>query len=195
MFSLFNSHLFLIIASALMISGYVPINKLLRKGFEFKNPIDDRIVLIPWYVFPYVFFYMPWMFLFYTSLYFQPIHVVQQAFSATFLACLIGYISFIFFPTYVVTQFPKGKGTAFLLLQLIQRTDRKFNAFPSMHVYMVTILTLFSSILYPQFMMIFLLMGTAVTVSTVFTKRHYVYDIFGGLLVGVVCTLVSLALI
>lgn len=192
MFTLLNSHFFLIIASAIMIIGYVPINKLLRKGFEFKNPVDDRIVLIPWYVFPYLLFYIPWLFLFYSSLFFQPLHTVQQVAFATFLSCLIGYFCFIFFPTYVITEFPHGHGLAFKLLQYVQRNDRKFNAFPSMHVYMVTILTMFSSVLYPQFMVIFVLMGTAVSVSTVFTKRHYVYDIFGGLFVGVVCTLLSL---
>lgn len=195
MFSLLNSRLFLVIASAVIISGYVPINHLLRKGKKLKHPIDDKIPLIPVYVFPYVLFYMPWMFLFFLSLLWQPLHIVQQVAFATFFSCLIGYFCFIFFPTYVVSPPVKGKTLAHKLLKLVELTDKQFNAFPSMHVYMVTILTLFSSIIYPQFTLIFLMMGTLVTVSTVFTKRHYLCDILGGLLVGIVCTFVSLYLI
>jgi membrane-associated phospholipid phosphatase len=168
------------------VCGYLPFNNLLKKGYHFKSAWDDKVPLIPWTVYPYLFLYMPWMIWFYASLYFQPLALVKQVTLATLICTTIAYFCFFFFPTYVVTEYPKGNSLAFKLLQFLFVVDKQFNACPSMHVFMSVLFILFSWQQYPQFGLLFLFAGSLIIISTVLTKRHYMYDIAGGILVGIV---------
>lgn len=180
------SPLILVVLCFFLISLYVPLNRFLKNGYHFKHHLDDKVPLIPWFVFPYIFFYAPWMVIFYLSLLARPIEEVQLAFTTTLIAVSIGYFFFFFFPTYVVSPYPEGKGISLSLLRLVHAVDKQFNACPSMHVYMTVILWFLTLGRSPLIGIIMTIPAVMVIIATVLTKRHYVYDIFGGIIVGVV---------
>lgn len=182
--SFWTSSLWLTLLCFVLIAGYVPLNRLLHTGHHWKSRWDDRLPLMPWFVFPYLFLYMPWMFGLYAFLYFRPLADIQQVFLTTLAAVTIGYVCFFFWPTYVITEYPKGKGLALALLQWLHLTDKPFNACPSMHVFMTTLLMLFSWQWWPAYWWLWVSLALVITISTVLTKRHYLYDVLGGVLVG-----------
>jgi membrane-associated phospholipid phosphatase len=179
-----DSKFLLIFLSLALFSGYVPLNRLLHKGHHFKSKFDDRIPRIDWFVYPYLPLYCAWLLVFISLMFFRSLVEVQQVFVATLICTGIAYPCFFFFPTYVVTPYPKGKGITTKLLQSLHVIDKQFNAFPSMHVFMTVLLTGFSSQWYPDHRALFSVCGAFITLSTVFTKRHYIYDIFGGIALG-----------
>lgn len=180
----FSSPTWLIVLCLALIGGYLPLNRFLRQGYHWKSRYDDKLPLMPLFVFPYLFFYAPWLFGFYFLVYFRPLVDIQQVFLTTLLATGSGYLFFYFWPTYVETPYPHGKGVAIKLLQILYVTDKPFNACPSMHVFMTTILMLFSWQWWPAYSLIWLGMAATICASTVLTKRHYLYDILGGVIVG-----------
>lgn len=189
--ALWTSPYWLISLSLVAFFGYLPLNRFLKKGYHWKSPLDDRLPLIPWFVYPYLFFYFPWMLIFYFTLYFRPLEDIQHVFVSTLLATSIGYLFFFFLPTYVITSYPKGKGPAIKLLQFLYVADKPFNACPSMHVFMTILVMLFSWSWWPEYGLLWLTLGVLISVSTVLTKRHYVYDVAGGVIVGVLSYLLT----
>lgn len=193
--TLFSSRPILLFIIILSMSGYNVLNNLIKKGRRFKHRLDDHVPFWPIFVYPYLFGYVAWFVWLIGSAFFQPILFMQQLTASIVIACNIGYSFFIFFPTYVDSPLPHGYKKRHEVLRKLHAFDRPFNSFPSMHVYLTTVLTIYSSILYPLLIPLFLIFGATISVSTVLIKRHYLYDIPGGLVVGVLSSALALYLI
>lgn len=176
----------LLLLNTAFILGYVPINHLVKGGREPKTKLDERVPLLPFFVYPYLFAYIPWIIglYFYYAVYFPEYFFRLTV--ATGIATLLGYACFLFFPTYVTCTYPEGKGFAYRLLQYVHFIDQQNNACPSMHVYMTVLLMVFSWGSIAWLNAITFLLGTSIIAATVLTKRHYLLDIAGGLGVGVI---------
>jgi membrane-associated phospholipid phosphatase len=74
------------------------------------------------------------------------------------------------------------------LLRWIYSNDGRYNAFPSGHIYLVTLTSLFYSRWYPRTTWLWAIIILVVSCSTLFTGQHYILDIAGGLLFAVVGT-------
>jgi membrane-associated phospholipid phosphatase len=137
--------------------------------------------------------YIPWLSWFYLSLAWQPLVEVRHITVATLTAVTIGYTLFFTFPTHVVQQPDRRWGIWKKFYDFLVLTDKDFNACPSMHVYMCVILSFFmvqrSSSLVIELLVVSL--GLLIIVSTVLTKRHYVYDVAGGIIVGIIAVTTS----
>lgn len=181
---LWNSSTFLALASLAVFFGYVPINRTLKRGRQFKHWLDDKVPFVPWFIFPYIFLYFPWLAVFYLSLVFTPVTEARSVFVATLVAMAWGYLTFLTFPTYVPNLTLAKHDIAHRLLQKMYELDKEFNAFPSMHVTTTMLLWLFSSQFWPQLTPLFTLAAVLISASTVLIKRHYLYDLGGGVLVG-----------
>ena len=104
----------------------------------------------PLWVLPYVLCYVLWL----SSIAWIILKVEDPFFRSFIAACIltfaIGNIIFIFFPTYVAARLLKGNDVFTSLLRMIHEHWGRYDAFPSGHVYITTLLTLFFGRWYPR---------------------------------------------
>lgn len=162
--------------------------------------IDDRIPIIPVFAVIYLYSYIFWIM--------GPMAVsltkkrnFVNYIAGLSLAYLIGFLIFIFVPTYM-DRVKEGLMTAAAqpgffnrLLKIIYAADgseKAFNLFPSYHC-------LISSYCYlgvcgqkeisKGFRIYSFIMAVLISLSTVFTKQHYILDVFGGIGISLFCWL------
>jgi membrane-associated phospholipid phosphatase len=66
-------------------------------------------------------------------------------------------------------------------LNWIYATDHMYNAFPSGHVYITTLIALFWSRWFPKWRWLWIATVIVVVFATLFTHQHYLPDPIGGL--------------
>lgn len=158
---------------------YIPTSNRVTGGIEPKLAIDV-FPLLPLWVLPYVSCYLLWL----SSIVWIVIKVEDRSFRAFIAACIltfaIGNTIFILFPTYVPRTFFHGNDLFTSLLRVIHGNWGRYDAFPSGHVYITTLLTLFFSRWYPRQKMLWLVVLVIISLSTLFTGQHYVLDVLGG---------------
>jgi membrane-associated phospholipid phosphatase len=105
----------------------------------------------------------------------------EAFFIASAFASVAALTVYTVFPTYVIRTALPGTDWPSQLLNWIYTNDYAYNAFPSGHVYITTLIALFWSRWFPKWRWI--LAGTVVIVilATLFTGQHYLPDPIGGL--------------
>jgi membrane-associated phospholipid phosphatase len=158
---------------------YIPTSNRVTGGIEPKLAIDV-FPLWPLWVLPYVLCYVLWL----SSIIWIILRVEDRFFRAFIAACIltfaIGNIIFILFPTYVPSMTLQGNDFFTSLLRVIHGHWGRYDAFPSGHVYITTLLTLFFRRWYPRRKILWGLILIIVSFSTLFTGQHYVLDVLGG---------------
>ncbi|MCP3891997.1 MAG: MBL fold metallo-hydrolase [Desulfobulbaceae bacterium] len=102
--------------------------------------------------------------------------------------CCISFTVFMVFPT-IITR-PESLVETNLLYQLLIQVDKELNAFPSLHVSLVLFhllccIKIFSEMnLRRRYKLIVWIWAMGIIFSTLLTKQHILYDVFGGILVG-----------
>jgi len=124
---------------------------------------------------------------------------MEDTLSVTFVsgwisACLIGYAFFIAYPTYMIRPEVTGSGWAEWMIRFIYANDRTYNAFPSQHLWDTVIITLVWSRWKPKWRWPLWGLTVIVGLSALFTGQHWVLDVIGGTLVGVVGYFIGLAI-
>jgi membrane-associated phospholipid phosphatase len=105
--------------------------------------------------------------------------IIAFTFAGTIAAAI-----FVFFPTYVRPALIDGNNAFANLLRSVHQEYGRYDAFPSGHVYITTLMALFFSHLYPRTTKIWVTIVILVVLSTLFTGQHYIADALGGLAVG-----------
>jgi membrane-associated phospholipid phosphatase len=158
---------------------YIPTSNRITGGIEPKLPIDIFPIWPVW-VMPYVLCYLLWG----ASIAWLILKVEDRFFRSLIAACIFtfatGNIIFIFFPTYVPSASLQGSDFFTSLLRLIHENWGRYDAFPSGHIYITTLLTLFFSRWYPPKKFLWMLILVIVSLSTLFTGQHYILDVLGG---------------
>jgi membrane-associated phospholipid phosphatase len=162
---------------------YVPTSSQLTGGIEPKLSIDVFPVLPIW-VIPYVLCYPLWLAGILWATFKMDARLFRSFIGAFFLACLSAVSIFVFFPTYVPQASFSGTDIFTNLLQFVHENWGRYDAFPSGHVYITTILALFYNHWYPRFRRVWVIIPVIVAFSTLFTGQHYLVDVIGGLLVA-----------
>lgn len=191
---LFESKIFLLLIFFIIFLIYLPINRKVPKKYFFKLFVDNLIPFYPIFIIPYVSFY----FLGALSIFFafdRSILEFQQFMLALSLASIISYFIFILLPGYIVRPTIQNNNFLHFLIKLIYQYDWPVNVFPSGHTFYTTIVSLFFINWYPGNQNLILLLAFLNIISVVFVKQHYIVDIMGGLALGYISYLVSLALI
>jgi membrane-associated phospholipid phosphatase len=67
-------------------------------------------------------------------------------------------------------------------LRIMHEHWGRYDAFPSGHVYITTLLALFFSRWYPRYKLLWSVILGVVSLSTLFTGQHYILDVLGGYL-------------
>lgn len=162
---------------------YIPTSSRTVGGFEPKLPIDIFPIWAVW-VLPYILCYLVWLFSFLWAIYKMEDQLFRALIAAFILTCTVSVSMFILVPTYVSQATIEGSDIFTILLRYIHENWGRYDAFPSGHIYITTLLALFYSRWYPRHKVLSILILTIVSLSTLFTGQHYVADIFGGLLVA-----------
>ena len=158
---------------------YIPTSNRITGGLEPKLPIDIFPIYSVW-VLPYVLCYILWS----VGIVWILLKMEDRLFRSFIAACIltfaVGTATFTFVPTYVKPAALDGNDIFTILLRFIHDHWGRYAAFPSGHVYITTLLTLFFCRWYPRrkFLWIFILI--IVSLSTLFTGQHYILDVLGG---------------
>lgn len=173
--------IFLIFLACCIQMIYVPTSNRIMGGIEPKLSIDIFPVW-PMWVLPYVLCYVLW----FSSMAWIILKIEDRLFRSFIAACMLtfamGTLTFIFFPTYVSPAVVQGTDVFGILLRTIHENWGRYDAFPSGHVYITTLLTLFFSRWYPRWKYLWVVVLLIVSLSTLFTGQHYILDVLGGYL-------------
>ena len=169
--------LFLLIYSVQLL--YIPTSNRVSGGIEPKLPIDIFPIWAIWVV-PYVLCYALWLFSVIWIILNTEDHVFRSFLAACIFTFTFGVLIFIFFPTYVRPAPLLGRDIFTSLLRILHENWGRYDAFPSGHIYLTTLLVLFFSRWYPRQRWIWILILVIVSFSTLFTGQHYIADVLGG---------------
>jgi membrane-associated phospholipid phosphatase len=162
---------------------YLPTSERMTGGIAPKLPIDIFPIWPVW-VIPYVLCYPLWFAGFAWAV-FRMSDRMFRAFALAFLVtCSLSIAIFLIFPTYVPQAEVYGNDIFSSLLRFFHEGTGRYNALPSGHIYISTLLTFFYGLWYPRYKPVWILMLVIVSFSTLFTAQHYILDIVGGLLVA-----------
>lgn len=158
---------------------YVPTSNRISGGIEPRLPIDIFPIWSIWVV-PYLLCYALW----FAGALWVVLKMEDRLFRAFLIACMVtfslGSFTFVFFPTYVRQATFHSTDIFTMLLRFIHTHWGRYDAFPSGHVYITTLLTLFFSRWYPRQRVWWISILVLVIFSTLFTGQHYILDVVGG---------------
>jgi len=158
---------------------YIPTSNRVSGGIEPRLSIDIFPIWAVW-VLPYVLCYVLWL----SSVIWIILKTEDRVFRSFIAACIFtftfGVIIFILVPTYVKPASLPGNDAFTLLLRMIHEHWGRYDAFPSGHIYITTLLALFFSRWYPPQKLSWILILVIVSFSTLFTGQHYILDVLGG---------------
>lgn len=158
---------------------YIPTSERVSGGIEPKLAIDI-FPIWPIWVLPYVLCYALWL----AGVIWIILKTEDRLFRAFLAACIFtftfGVIIFIFVPTYVKPASLPGNDIFTVLLRTLHENWGRYDAFPSGHIYVTTLLTLFLIRRYPRHRLLWGLILVIISFSTLFTRQHYILDVLGG---------------
>jgi membrane-associated phospholipid phosphatase len=162
---------------------YIPTSARLSGGIEPRLPIDV-VPIWPIWVVPYISCYLIW----FAGFIWIIRNMEDRLFHAFIVACTVafslGVSTFIFFPTYIRAGSVPGSDIFASFLRFIHGNLGRYDAFPSGHVYITTLLALFYARWYPRKKLLWLSIVIIVSLSTLFTGQHYILDVLGGWIVA-----------
>ncbi len=171
----------LLAAVAAIQAIYTPTSLFMQGGIEPKLAWDIFPLHVAWII-PYIFCYPLWVFTLGWLIWKTDEQKFRKGIAGLFFVCTLGDFIFLVFPTYVIHPDITGTDVLSKLLYSIYVAGGDYDAFPSAHIYITTILALFYSDWYPKQKWFWILTVIIVSLSTLFTKQHYIIDVFGGYL-------------
>jgi len=160
---------------------YFPLNRFLKGGMELKTALDDYVPLWTLWVVPYAIVLIWWMVAYIWSAWSMDARLYEAFFLASAFVCVSALTIFAVFPTYVVRPTLSAGDLPTQLLNWIYANDYMYNAFPSGHVYITTLIALFWSHWFPKWRWLWTATVVVVILATLFTHQHYLPDPIGGL--------------
>jgi hypothetical protein len=162
-------------------SLYFPLNRFLEGGIEFKTALDDYVPLWPIWVLPYTLICVWWIAAHLWAAWRMEERLYEAFFIASAFASVSALTIFAVFPTYVIRPAISAMDWASRLLNWVYTNDYMYNAFPSGHVYITTLIALFWSHWFPAWRWSLAATVLMVILATLFTRQHYLPDPVGGL--------------
>lgn len=160
---------------------YFPLNRFLQGGIEFKTALDHYVPLWPIWAVPYALICIWWVVASIWTVWRMEDRLYEAFFIASALTSVTALTIFTVFPTYVARSPLPGTDWSTQLLNWIYAKDYMYNAFPSGHVYITTLIALFWSQWFPRWRWLWAATVVIVALATLFTHQHYLPDPIGGL--------------
>jgi membrane-associated phospholipid phosphatase len=165
---------------------YGPTSQWLTGGIAPKIALDALIPILPIWVVPYASCYPLWMTAFLYAAWKMEARLFRALLAACYLTFSVGILTYLLFPTYVVLPVVMGTDVFSALLRGVQIAGGTYDALPSGHIYITTILALFYSMWHPRLRWLWIVILVIISLSTLFTGQHYILDVIAGLAVGAV---------
>lgn len=165
---------------------YLPLNKFLRGGTAINTPLDAMIPIIPYWSIPYLLWMICWFWLCFWAALKMPEEIFKSYFTSTLLVILSAMVVYLTFPTFVIREPVQGTGFGADILRWIYSNDGLYNAFPSGHIYLATLTTIFYSRWNPGYSWFWYATLLVVSCSTLFTGQHYIADVIGGVVFALI---------
>lgn len=163
---------------------YFPLNRFLKGGMAFKTALDDYVPLLPVWVVPYGLICAWWVVAYIWAAWRMEERLYEAFFIASAFVCVTGLTIFAVFPTYVIRPVISDTDPFAQVLNWVYTNDHMYNAFPSGHVYITTLIALFWSRWFPQWRWFWTLTVIVICLATLFTGQHYLPDPIGGLVLA-----------
>lgn len=163
---------------------YGPTSQWMTGGIAPKIALDALMPLWPIWVVPYVLCYPLWLIAFLYAICKMEIRMYRALLAACFLTFSIGILTYVLFPTYVDLPTVAGADIFSSMLRGVQIAGGRYDALPSGHIYITTLLALFYSLWHPRLRLLWIVIVIIISLSTLFTGQHYVLDVVAGLAVG-----------
>jgi membrane-associated phospholipid phosphatase len=135
----------------------------------------------PIWVFPYGLACAWWIVAYLWAAWRMEDRLYEAFFIASAFASVAALTIYTVFPTYVIRTALPGTDWPSQLLNWIYTNDYAYNAFPSGHVYITTLIALFWSRWFPQWRWALAVTVVMVILATQFTGQHHLPDPIGGL--------------
>lgn len=169
----------------LLYLAYFLLNSARGNVHSLEMTVDDRIPLLPAFVFPYLSLYALlaislWRFLQAET------RIFTIAALAIGLDLVLSYLVFLFYQTQVERPVILGSDVSSGILRWVYSVDKPFNAFPSLHTSTSTLLVLLWGRAGSRIQPIVALWAALIIASTLLTKQHYIVDLLGGVTVALV---------
>jgi len=178
-----KKRILLIIAVTAIQVIYIPTSLFMRGGIEPKLPWDVFPLQVIW-VIPYTLCYPLWAFAIGWLIWKMDERTFRKAIAGLFFTCSLGVSIFLLFPTYVVHPVIPGTDILSKLLLTLTIAGGDYDALPSAHIYITMILALMYSGWYPKQKWLWALIVIIISLSTLFTKQHYILDVLAGYITG-----------
>lgn len=153
-------------------------------GIEPKIPLDALVPIWPIWVVPYALCYPLWLGAFLYAALRMEAPRYRALLAACFFTFSLGILTFVLFPTYVESPALPGADIFSATLRILQAAGGFYDALPSGHIYVTTLLALFYSRWRPRQKWLWLAVWIVVALSTLFTGQHYILDVIAGLALG-----------
>jgi membrane-associated phospholipid phosphatase len=178
-----NKIALLLIAVLLNSFGYIAAQMIRPSGIIVTNQIDNMIPYVSQFVLAYM-LYLPVVLVSYILLWknYKEFRVMALCIIATMLISIIIYIVF---QTESIRPDVNQNGDVFnSLVSWVYSADKPVNSFPSLHVAIPTLVTLFVFLHSRKLGLALLPAAILIILSTVFIKQHSVVDIAGALILA-----------
>jgi membrane-associated phospholipid phosphatase len=172
-----------VLAAAAIQSIYIPTSQNLTGGIMPKIAWDVFPVYPIWVV-VYLLCFPLWLSGIVWSIWKMEALLFRTLITACLFTFPIAIAIFVFYPTYVELPRVEGTGPIPELLRQVQKSGGQYDALPSGHLYITTLLALFFGCWYPRVRLLWAAIVVIVALSTLFTGQHYVLDVIGGILLG-----------
>jgi len=174
-----------LIVLILLAFAYLPLNTSREPLHSLETTIDNRIPLLPVFVFPYLSIFALlaislWRFLK------SETRIFRIAVLAVGIDLVLSYLVFFFYQTHVERPVLVGSDVSSSILRSVYSFDKPFNAFPSLHTSIATLLVLLWGRAGSRIQPIIAVWAVFIVASTVLTKQHYIADVGGGIAAALV---------
>ena len=168
---------------------YFPINRSGTEGVRVDlDVIDGAMPLVGEFVVPYLAGFWLIAGASFVSALFFPRAIYQEFAISFFLIMIIGFVLWITIPAYVVKDvFTPENSFDQMLFDLHAGDDDygNYNAFPSSHVYYITLMMYFFTRLWKRWWFLWAFLAVINAWSTMLTHQHYFLDVLTGLLLTI----------
>jgi membrane-associated phospholipid phosphatase len=107
---------------------------------------------------------------------------------------VLSYLVFFFYQTHVERPVIVGADVSSSVLKTVYSFDKPFNAFPSLHTSIATLLVLLWGKAGSRIQPVIAVWAALIIASTVLTKQHYIADVGGGIAAALVSYYVAVQL-
>lgn len=145
--------------------------------------IDQFFGFRPWTIWIYI---SDYLLMFFPPLFIQNKGVIKRLVQAVLLNFLLHFPAFFLFPTTMIRPPLVEQSLTNTVFHFMRQMDTPVNCFPSQHVSLCFVMAMTFLGYKKKIGVLFLIWAVLISLSTMTTKQHYIWDVVGGLTVALI---------